>query len=160
MDCAFWLKRGSLAGRSGPDLDPWSVSQLVAGGIGAILSVNDARGVEPRSLAAAGLDWFHAPLTDRAPPKDGDAARCVRALPKALEFIQRSNDSGRPVLVHCRSGKDRTGMVLAAYLCEVEGCRVDDALARVREVRPIAFSAPGWFEFTRFVLQELRTTRR
>jgi len=57
-----------------------------------------------------------------------------------------------PVLIHCRSGKDRTGMVLAAYLIEFEGYDVEKAMEEVIAVRPIAFSAEGWMEFALEVL--------
>ncbi len=62
-----------------------------------------------------------------------------------------------PVLVHCRSGKDRTGMVLAAYLIEFEGCNEKEAMEKVTAVRPIAFSAAGWMEFGLEVLGLFKT---
>lgn len=62
-----------------------------------------------------------------------------------------------PVLVHCRSGKDRTGMVLAAYLIEIEGYGVKRAMEEVLAVRPIAFSAEGWMEFGLEVLGLYKT---
>ena len=45
-------------------------------------------------------------------------------------------DPGAFVAVHCSYGFNRTGFVLASYLCEVDGLDVDDALARFRESRP------------------------
>jgi protein-tyrosine phosphatase len=57
------------------------------------------------------------------------------------------------VLVHCRSGKDRTGLVMAAYLVAAENQSVEQAMDEVFAVRPIAFSAPGWREFAVEVLQ-------
>ena len=63
-----------------------------------------------------------------------------------MAFISNNLKNG-PVLIHCRSGKDRTGMVLATYLIEFEGYGAKDAMDEVLEVRPIAFSAEGWMEF-------------
>ncbi len=73
-----------------------------------------------------------------------------------MEFI-RENMMNGPVLIHCRSGKDRTGMVLAAYLIEFEGCSEKEAMEKVTAVRPIAFSAEGWKEFGLEVLSLFKT---
>jgi protein-tyrosine phosphatase len=51
------------------------------------------------------------------------------------------------VLIHCRAGKDRTGMVMAAYLIEFEDYDAKAAMDQVIDVRPIAFTAEGWKEF-------------
>ncbi|MGE0322822.1 MAG: hypothetical protein AB7K71_00760 [Polyangiaceae bacterium] len=34
---------------------------------------------------------------------------------------------------------------LGCSLEGIDGYRIDDALARVREVHPIAYTAPGWY---------------
>jgi protein-tyrosine phosphatase len=61
----------------------------------------------------------------------------------------------RGVLVHCRSGKDRTGLFLSYYLCVIEGLTPSEAVREVRRVRPIALSAEGWESFSYRVLAEL-----
>jgi protein-tyrosine phosphatase len=48
------------------------------------------------------------------------------------------------VLVHCEAGKDRTGLALTAYLVRYHGLAIEEALARVRAVQPIAMTAPGY----------------
>jgi len=48
-------------------------------------------------------------------------------------------------------------MVLAAYLIEFEGYNIKDAVDKVIAVRPIAFSAEGWMEFAREVLELYKT---
>jgi protein-tyrosine phosphatase len=59
------------------------------------------------------------------------------------------------VLVHCRSGKDRTGLFLSYYLCVTEGLRPSEAIAELRRVRPIALTAEGWETFSYEVLGAL-----
>jgi len=66
-----------------------------------------------------------------------------------------SIDRRRGVLVHCRSGKDRTGLFLTYYLCVTEGLTPSDAIGELRRVRPIALSAEGWESFSYQVLAEL-----
>jgi atypical dual specificity phosphatase len=44
------------------------------------------------------------------------------------------------VLVHCRIGEGRTGSILAAWLIR-QGATAQEALARLRAIRPEAVSA-------------------
>jgi len=159
MQHVFWLREGKIAGRSGPNSEPWSPMELASEGIGAILSVNDGELVQSRDLSSAGIEYDCVPLSDAAPPQPGDAEHCVEALPKALRFVLDSLQSNRTVLVHCRSGKDRTGMFMSYYLCEMENMAPADAIQEVRRVRPIAFSANGWESHTLDVLRTLRERR-
>ena len=155
MRNVFWLRPGVIGGRTGPNYDMWDPKDLAAGGIGAVLSVNDGELVRPHELAAVGIDYCRVPLSDAAPPQPGDLEICISALPRALSFVVSSIDRRRGVLVHCRSGKDRTGLFLAYYLCVTEGLTPRDAIRELRRVRPIALSAEGWESFSYQVLGEL-----
>ena len=155
MRNVFWLRPGIIGGRTGPDKDLWDPRELAEGGIGAIISVNDGESVHPDALAAVGIDYTCVPLSDMAPPMPGDLETCAAALPVALEFARASIESDKSVVVHCHSGKDRTGMFLTYYLCKMEGLSAEQAIEEVRRVRPIALSAEGWELFTREVLARL-----
>jgi protein-tyrosine phosphatase len=155
MRNVFWLRPCIIGGRTGPNKDIWDPKELASGGIGAIVSVNDGELVHPEELAAAGIDYKCVPLSDAAPPQPGDLEICAAALPEALEFVVKSIKLGRSVLVHCRSGKDRTGMFLSYYLCKVEDLPAAKAIEQVKQVRPIALSADGWESFTLRVLDRL-----
>ena len=155
MHQVFWLRPRTLAGRTGPDRDAWNPEELAHGGIGAVLSVNDGELVCPEDLAEAGISHHCVPFSDNAPPQPGDFDTCVSALPKALAFTTTAIESGRGVLVHCHSGKDRTGLFLAYYLCQIEDLPPIEAIAEVRRVRPIALSAEGWGPFALRVLDAL-----
>jgi len=72
MDKLFWVIPGKLAGRPGPDREPWNLAALHAGGIGAILSVNDGLSCQPQDFATAGIAYACMPLSSNAPPKPGD----------------------------------------------------------------------------------------
>jgi protein-tyrosine phosphatase len=155
MRNVFWLRPGVIGGRTGPNHDIWDPKDLVAGGIGAVLSVNDAELVRPHELTAVGIEYCHMPLSDAAPPRPGDLEICVSALPRALTFVARSIERRRGVLVHCRSGKDRTGLFLAYYLCAMEGLAPSSAIQELKRVRPIALTAEGWESFAYQVLGEM-----
>ncbi len=159
MRHVFWLRSGLLAGRTGPNADPWDPVELASGGIGAVVSVNDAAQVDARALAEAGIDHGHFPFSAVAPPMPGDVEICAEALPRALDYTLSSIRSGRAVLVHCQAGKDRTGMVMSYYLMREEGLSATEAIAEVRRVRPIALSAVGWEEMALEVFERLATLR-
>ena len=160
MHNVFWLRPGRIGGRSGPNRDPWSPRELAKGGIGSLLSLNDGELVHVSELVEVGIDYRCVPLSDAAPPRPGDLQICVDALPRALSFVLRSIESHRSVIAHCNSGKDRTGLFLAYFLCATEGLSPEDAIREVRRVRPIALSAEGWEKFAYEVLGELMTGTR
>lgn len=152
MEYVFWLVPGRLAGRAGPNRRPWDLAGIRGLGIGAVLSVNDAAGCDPAEFSALGLIHRCIPLPPNEPPLDGDEALCREALPAAHEFVLAQHAAGRAVLVHCSAGKDRTGLLMSYYLMREHGLGVDEAIARVRAVRPIALSALGWEAMGRRVL--------
>src|SRR5262245_43930235 len=128
MRNVFWLRPGVIGGRTGPNYDTWEPKELAAAAIGAVLSVNDGELVRPDELTAVGIEYCRVPLSDAAPPRPGDLEICISALPRALTFALGSIARRRSVLVHCRSGKDRTGLFLSYYLCAAEGLRPSDAI--------------------------------
>lgn len=152
MDSIFWLKEHVIAGRPGPDRVPWNLSELKARGFARVLSVNDGALVHSSDFNALGIEYRCIPLSESAPPLPGDKEHCLSVLPKALDFVIAPLPKGSATLVHCSSGKDRTGLFLCYYLCTVSRCSPRDAMAEVKRVRPIAMSAPGWEEFAYQVL--------
>ena len=158
MKHLFWLRPNLIAGRPGPNLNPWDPRELAAGGIGAVLSVNDASSVYIDDLHRAGLDYAVFPLSDNAPPRPEDFAHCLEMLPRAYDYIVGVIEQGRVPLIHCTAGKDRTGLVMCHYLCRREGFEPREAVNEVRRVRPIALSASGYEEFAIDVLSSLRVT--
>ena len=153
MDKLFWVIPGKLAGRPGPDREPWNLAALRAGGIGAILSVNDGLLCQPQDFAVAGITYACMPLSSNAPPQPEDEHICRRALPQAYAFVQAQMGQGHAVLVHCSGGKDRTGLFLGYFFMQHVGLSPQEAIQAVRHVRPIALSAPGWEEFAQQVLR-------
>jgi protein-tyrosine phosphatase len=153
MQNVFWLIPGKLAGRTGPNLDPWNARLLKEGGIDAVLSVNHGILVDAEELNACGISYACIPFSKNAPPEPGDLEICLEALPKAFAFVQQNIENGKAVMIHCRSGKDRTGLLMSYYLIRTQGMTVDEAILEVRRVRPTALSAVGWEEFGREILR-------
>jgi atypical dual specificity phosphatase len=86
-------------------------------------------------------------LTENPPLFDDESIRQVRipvadftapTLQQMIEFVDVVSDStahGDPVAVHCTAGLGRSGTMAAVYLV-ANGATADEAIARVRELRP------------------------
>lgn len=156
MKHIFWLIQGQLCGRAGPNHEPWDASELQIAGVGAVLSVNSADSVYPDDFSAVGMSHRCIPLAANAPPREGDLELCLARLPLAYEYALNEIESGNPVLVHCRQGKDRTGLFMAYFLRRQLGMSSKNAIERVKAVRPIALTAEGWDQFSIDVLDACR----
>jgi protein-tyrosine phosphatase len=114
--------------------------------------VNDGAACHAEDFTALGMSYRCIPLSDNAPPRDGDFEHCLRILPDAYGYVRGELDRQRSVLVHCTAGKDRTGLFMCYFLMREFHISVQEAIAKVRHVRPIALSAEGWEEFAAAVL--------
>ena len=85
------------------------------------------------ALAAEGIGWAHLPLPDFGAPGAGT----LEAWPDVSARARALLEAGGRVLVHCRGGCGRSGMVVLRLLVEL-GEAPEAALARLREVRPCA----------------------
>jgi protein-tyrosine phosphatase len=103
--------------------------------------------------AVLAMNYRCIPFSDRAPPREGDIEHCLEALPLAYDFVREELDRERTVLVHCTSGKDRTGLFMCYFLIRESGISVREAIIAVRRARPIALSAEGWEDLANAVLK-------
>ena len=142
MDHVYWLIEGLLAGRAGPVQAPWNLERLRAAGILVIVSLNTEP--DPDEVSAAGLQHRSLPMPPILPLTDALQDMLLGRLEEVLATIQAEVRAGRPTLVHCHAGKDRTGLVLTTYLVRYHGLGVEEAISQVRAVQPIAMSAPGY----------------
>ena len=108
--------------RSGQPRDG-SLSRLRELGINTIINLRGASArtrAEEAEARALGFNYYNVALPNWARPQDERVAR-------VLELIA-APESGR-VLVHCKQGVDRTGMIVAMYRITHEGWTSDKALA-------------------------------
>ena len=78
-------------------------------GVKTILDLreNDSRTAsEKRMVSDAGMQYVNVPMTGLTPPTEEETSKVLALL---------EDETGGPVFVHCREGKDRTGAVIAAY---------------------------------------------
>lgn len=149
----FWVVPGLLGGRPGPNYEPWDEAALYEDGFRAVLSVNGGDCVRAPEFERVGIDYRCIPLTADAPPLPGDKEICLSRLAEQMAFVKRHLDQSSPVLVHCRHGKDRTGLFFAYFLRKQRGYAPERALRELRALRPNALSADGWYDLARSVLE-------
>lgn len=88
-------------------------------------------------VADHGARWEHLPIRDFGTP---DAAFEQRWAPLSKDILSALDGGGR-VLVHCRGGCGRSGMVALRLMIQA-GEAAEDALSRLRAVRPCAVETP------------------
>ena len=100
-----------------------------------------------REVQRHGIEWRHLPIADYSIPSDSfeeqwqTEGREIRALLKG----------GSNVLVHCRGGLGRAGMIAARLLVEL-GVAPDEAIQQVRNVRSGAIETLPQMEFIRRIV--------
>lgn len=73
------------------------------------------------------MDYLHSPIVDQEAPE----REHVHAV---LDFIDRVNQRGEGVFVHCRAGNGRTGTILHSYFLR-RGLSLDAAKEEVKQRR-------------------------
>jgi protein-tyrosine phosphatase len=87
-------------------------------------------GNEAAEVKAQHLTFFSFPIVDRQVPSSEDR------LTRVLEQIDKELSSGKNVVVHCRHGIGRTGLV-AACLLLTKGFNLEKALNRLTAARSV-----------------------
>lgn len=95
-------------------------------------------------VQARGMDWRHLPIADFSVPGAVFEAQW-RIDGRHLRNLLRQ---GQDVLVHCKGGLGRAGMIAARLLVEL-GMPADDAIRQVRRARHGAIETPAQLALVR-----------
>jgi hypothetical protein len=142
MDHVYWIIEGLLGGRAGPTLHPWDPQALYDGGIRTLVSLAEEDPAPELSAHRITTYWGRFPPVMLFSPGMRKAF-IHQALP-VWAFIHEQVTAGKPTVVHCFAGNDRTGVILGGYLITYRGTTPEDALRIVRTANPRAMSAVGY----------------
>ena len=118
----------------GPDLvrtnqpSPRQLAYWKAQGIRTVINLRGARdeayyALEKEACERLGLTLIDAPLDSRDPPET-DRIHRARRLFTTIEY---------PVLIHCKHGQNRTGLIAAMYRIVYQGWSRQQAIDEMRE---------------------------
>jgi atypical dual specificity phosphatase len=157
----WWVIPGSLAGTSvpfvhgdrhetpGAALDAFrdELPSLWREGIRAVVCLLNMRSAEA-AYHAAGFSYLCIPIVDGQAPS-------MEQFQTFMEFTRQQHAQGHGVAVHCVAGIGRTGTMLAGHLI-TGGMAVDEAIARVRQLRPGAVETSAQMRFLHQLAQDLQ----
>jgi protein-tyrosine phosphatase len=96
----------------------------------------------PQRFSTAQYDWLHLPVVDFNVP----TAQGNQVWRPALTRMKAVLDQNGKVLVHCRGGRGRSGMVMLKLLI-LQGQDTKTALARIRRIRAGAVETDAQFHW-------------
>jgi protein-tyrosine phosphatase len=160
-DDLYWITGpwpGRLAVAARPRGDDWLTDEIEAwrrSGVQVVVSMLTAEevvelelGSEAADCRASGIEYVSFPMADRGVPKSAAAFRHL-----VSELTAHLND-GRMVLVHCRQGIGRAGLIAVGLLLAA-GIEVADAIERVTKAR--GRPVPETTEQRRWIEEQART---
>ena len=101
------------------------------------------------AIQAKGITWLHLPIADFSTP---DQHFEQQWLEQGTEIRKRLR-SGEHILVHCKGGLGRAGMITARLLVEL-GWDPKIAIKKVRQVRKGAIETPSQLALVRNIQQQ------
>jgi protein tyrosine/serine phosphatase len=118
--------------RSG-QISPYLIRQVLENNrIGMVVDLtgddptNDGQPAERQAISELGIDLRKCPLI-------GDGTGDIRQYAAAVQAIVEAEAAGKPVLIHCSAGAQRTGGTIAAYRILVQGWKPERAWQEMQD---------------------------
>ena len=129
-----WVLDGKLAG-SGLPMTYSQFFWLIKHGIKTIITVREVPLPSNwftdsiNNIDRENVNYLHLRVEDFGSPS-------IEEIDSTVEYIQHQIDNKKPVMVHCAAGKGRTGTILAAYFLKNENLTAEQAIKKIRNLRP------------------------
>jgi atypical dual specificity phosphatase len=129
-----WVLDGKLAG-SGLPMTYSQFFWLIKHGIKTIITVREVPLPSNwftdsiNNIDRDNVNYLHLRVEDFGSPS-------IEEIDSTVEYIQHQIDNKKPVMVHCAAGKGRTGTILAAYFLKNENLTAEQAIKKIRNLRP------------------------
>lgn len=149
MKHIYWIIDKLLGGRPGPLKAPWNPQALHTAGVRVVISL--AHEIKVQDLSTYNLIHYRVNFPPLMPLSSVVKKGLIYQAIPVWTFIHQQITAGNPTVVHCREGKDRTGIILAGYLIIYRGFEMDHAIAEVRQANSVAMSAPGYADTLRIL---------
>ncbi|MFN3631102.1 MAG: ATP-binding cassette domain-containing protein [Casimicrobiaceae bacterium] len=143
-----WVKPRRLGGMPRPGLLEdlsLSLSTLAAQGVRLLVNLEETLHYPPEAVARHGLRLLHLPMPDMGVPPD------VSAFERVLDESWLAYQQGECIVVHCKAGLGRTGLMLAALIARIEQIPPMVALEHIRRVQPLFVQSEAQWEFLRML---------
>ncbi|CAN5572115.1 dual specificity protein phosphatase family protein [soil metagenome] len=125
-DRGTWVAEGVLG--CGYPRTERALAALSRRGVTVLINLHE-RPHEPQRLARQSMREIHLPVGDFVAPSVGQIER-------GLAEIFKARSVGEATAVHCGGGLGRTGTLLACYFVCTEKLSAQDAVERIRRIRP------------------------
>jgi len=123
-----WLRVNAIAGSACP-AGELEVRSLAGVHIKHVITLSPEALPHSSIQAVQELCWTFIPV-------ENFRGGSLHDFAKFFDICEQAFAEGVKILVHCKSGRGRTGMFLAAYLIKYEGLRADSAIRTVRSILP------------------------
>lgn len=127
----------SLYRSAQPAAEGWE--QLQKLGIRTVINLTSTRN-DPQALKSANLTSYEMPMSAWQAPTQAEVVQFLRIV---------TDSKHAPVLVHCRRGADRTGVMCAIYRITIQGWSKDEAIAEMTRGGFGFYS--GWQNLVRYI---------
>lgn len=78
----------------------------------------------------------------------------IEQIDQFVALVDKAKEDGRKVAVHCLMGQGRTGTMLACYYGKENGLTGEEAIKKIREMRPISIETTEQENIVKYYLNE------